>query len=290
VGRSAELLLKLFGRLDDELGGDGLYPPLARYVARVAATAAHDPGDGLPAFARLSQMAGWLALDADRHGAARRHLTAAVYAAHEAGDTDLAASALAYLSLQETYRGRPGPALSLARTALDGAADPTPLTRTMLGARLARAQAGLGDRDSCLRTLDRMRADFDRAGDRDEPAWLSYVDLVEVTAQAGACHLDLGMTDDAAATLAEAVTLLERRAPHRVRDRVHYLARLAACQLTAGEVDQACQTAAEAAALGDAVGSSRVAGRLAAFAGRLAPFAAVPAARDFRERFRPGGG
>ncbi len=116
----------------------------------------------------------------------------------------------------------------------------------MLEARLARAQAGLGDREDCLRTLDRMRANFDQAGSRDEPLWVSYVDLVEITAQAGACYLDLGMTDDAATALTDAVALLKQCTPHRVRDQVHYLSRLAKCHLRAGEIEQACQTATDA--------------------------------------------
>jgi hypothetical protein len=287
TGRSAELLLKLFLRLDDELGGDSLYLPLSRYVARMAVTVEQDPGDGLLAFGQLSQMAGWLALDADHHGQARRYFTTTIYVAHESDEPGLAASALGYMSLQETYRGRRGPALSLAQTALaSGTAGLTPLTKTMLGTRLARAQAGVGDHDGCRRSLDAARADFEAADRRDEPMWVSYVDEVEVVAQEGACLLELGQTDEAASALAQAIGLLTQRAPHRVRDRVHYLSRLAKCHLRAGEVEQACQTAAEALSLSEAIGSTRVALRLKEFADGLEPFGTVPAARDFGERFR----
>ncbi|HET6921312.1 MAG TPA: hypothetical protein VFI46_17890, partial [Jiangellaceae bacterium] len=65
--QSADGVLRFFLQLDDEMGGDTLYTPLARYVARLAVNAQHDPGDGLPAFGQLSQMTGWLALDANRH-------------------------------------------------------------------------------------------------------------------------------------------------------------------------------------------------------------------------------
>ncbi|WP_235433513.1 helix-turn-helix domain-containing protein [Protofrankia coriariae] len=286
-GQSAELLLKLFLQLDDELGGDSLYLPLSRYVARMAVTVEQDSGDGLVPFGQLSQMAGWLALDADHHGTARRYFTTTIYVAHEGDEPGLAASALAYMSLQETYRGRRGPALSLAQTALaSGTTNLTPLTRTMLGTRLARAQAGVGDQDGCLRSLDTARADFERAGHRDEPLWVSYVDEVEVAAQEGACFLELGLTTEASTALTEAIDLLTRRAPYRVRDRVHYLSRLAKCQLLAGNVEQACQTAGNALEVSEAIGSTRVALRLKEFADGLAPFGAVPAARDFAERFR----
>src|SRR5207244_8900331 len=129
-----------------------------------------DPGDGLLGFGQLSQMAGWLALDAHQHGAARRYFTSAVYVAHEADEPGLAASALGYMSLQETYRGRLPSALSLAQTAFaTGSAGTTPLTRTMLGTRLARAQAGLGARQDCLRTLAGGGSGLDPAGGPEEP-------------------------------------------------------------------------------------------------------------------------
>ena len=83
LAQSAELLLKLFLQLDDELGGDSLYLSLSRYVARMAINVEQDPEDGLLAFGQLSQMAGWLALDARHPAAARRYLTSAVYVAHE---------------------------------------------------------------------------------------------------------------------------------------------------------------------------------------------------------------
>jgi hypothetical protein len=62
LARSAELVLKLFLALDDELGGGSLYLPLSRYVARMAVSVEQDPDDGLWGFGQLCQMAGWLAL------------------------------------------------------------------------------------------------------------------------------------------------------------------------------------------------------------------------------------
>ena len=159
--QSGDHLLKSFLHLDGELGGDSLYLPLSRYVARMAINVREDPTDGLLEFGQLNQMAGWLALDANNHSAAKRYLTAAIQVGHEADDPGLSASALAYMSLQETYRGRLGPALSLAQTAL--AASPqqlTPLARTSLGTRLARAHAGLGNDNECLRILETVREEL----------------------------------------------------------------------------------------------------------------------------------
>lgn len=286
LAERTDVLLKLFLQLDDELGGDVLYLPLSRYVTRLGASVEQESTDGLAAFGQLSQMTGWLALDGNRHAAARRYLTTAIYAAHEAGQPALAASSLAYLSLQETYRGRLGPALSLAQTASTiGNSSLTPLTKTMLATRLARAHAGLSHTDECLRVLDEMRSAFDNEGQREEPLWISYVDNVEVAAQEGACYLDLRMTTEACAALTRALDLLAKTAPHRVRDRVHYLVRLARCYLLQREVERACEIATQAAALSEAIGSARVVERLGEFHLALEPFATSKPARDFRELY-----
>lgn len=181
-------------------------------------------------------------------------------------------------------------ALSLARTALDtGGAYATPLVRTMLLTRLARAQAGLGRREDCQHTLDRVHTAFDEPR-QSEPQWVSYVDAVEVAAQEGACFLDLGMTEQASRSLSGAITLLTRQTPHRLRDRVHYLSRLARCHLLAGDIELACQHGSDALVLTESLGSARVTERLDEFHKALQPYAKVPAARDFRDRFHAATG
>lgn len=285
--QSGDHLLKTFLHLDGELGGDSLYLPLSRYVARMAINVRENPADGLLEFGQLNQMAGWLALDANNHSAAKRYLTAAIQVGHEADDPGLSASALAYMSLQETYRGRLGPALSLAQTAL--AASPqqlTPLARTSLGTRLARAHAGLGNDDECLRILETVREDFSQAGTRPEPYYLSYVDDIEVSAQQGACYLELGMADEAEDALTTAINLIKTRVPNRIRDHVHYLSRLAKCYLLDGDVEHACQTGRDALELGQVIGSARVAERLGEFNTALEPLHRIPAVGEFKELFR----
>lgn len=284
---SASQLLTLFLQLDAQLGGDVLYAPLSQYVARMAVAVEQNPSDGLLAFGQLSQMAGWLAVDGNRHGAARRYLTTAVYVGHEVNDSGLAASATAYMSLHAMYNGELGTALALARTAR--ATDElalTPLTRTMLATREARAHAGLGNARECMRALDDMHTAYDGNGQVEEPLWLSYVDPVEVAAQEGACYLGLGRAQEAEASLTRALHLLEEQAPHRVRDRVHYLSRLAKAHLLVPDVEQACQVATEALELSATIGSARVAERLGEFREALAPFASSRASRDFEEQFR----
>lgn len=280
-------MLTLFLQLVAQLGGDVLYAPLSQYVARMALAVEADPSDGLLAFGGLSQMAGWLAVDGNRHGAAERYLTTAVYVGHEVEDAGLAAIATAYMSLHAMYRGELETALALAKTAraTDESAL-TPLTRTMLATREAGAHAGLGHHRETLRALEEMRTAFGHHGEVEEPLWLSYVDHVEATAQEGACYLGLGRAREAETALNGAVARLDEQAPHRVRDRVHYLSRLAKTHLLVSDVEQACAVATEALKLSAAIGSARVAERLGEFREALAPFADTRAGREFEERCR----
>jgi tetratricopeptide (TPR) repeat protein len=284
---SSEHLLKMFLHLDDEMGGDSLYAPLARYVARMSASVRDDPKDGLPEFGQLNQLAGWLALDSNNHVAARRHFMEAVAVGRETNDLGLTASALAYMSLQDTYRGELTSALSLAQEALSlDSSQLTPLTRTMLGTRLARAHASLGESTECFRTLESARNSFADSGSVDEPHYVSYVDSIEVAGQEGACFLALGMSTKAVTSLASAIGLLGIHSPTRVRDRVHYLARLAKCYLISNDLDKACQTAMHALDLSQMIGSSRVAERLSEFERSLAPYRNEASVVHFKDRYR----
>lgn len=279
-------VLRLFLDLQARLGGDDLYTPLVRHADRLsAALRQRSSTTRLAALGRLQQMAGWLAVDSNRHPQARQHLTTALYIAHEVDDTALAASALAYMGLQQVYLENHGKALSLAQTATDTARNVvTPLVAAMLATRLARAHARLAHRYDALAALDDARTHLGRAGGHEEPLWISYVDDIEVAAQVGACYLDLGMTSHAGEALRLALSLLDRDAPDRSRDRVHYLSRLAKSSLLAGDVDQACAYADQALRYSGTVGSARVLERVGEVGKALEPFASHPAARQVRER------
>jgi transcriptional regulator with XRE-family HTH domain len=290
----AERLLRHFLAVEAELGGDRLYASLARHVDALASTVDQLSRPSLlSAFGQLCQMTGWLALDANRHQVARRYLCTAVLAGHQADEPALAASALAYMSLQEVYRDHPGRALALARTGCDVAAGSgTPRLDAGLGTRIARAHARAGNRQEAVAALGRADEAFARSGDPEsEPVWLSYVDQREILAQSGACYLDLGLHRQATAALSSALRLLDQQSSTNVRDRVHYLSRLAKCHLLAGDLDQACAAAHEALDLGQGLGSARVLERIGEFHAALAPHAAYREVRVFRDRFsayRPG--
>lgn len=93
------------------------------------------------------------------------------------------------------------------------------------------------------------------------------------------------MTTEAGAALTRALDFLAQKAPHRIRDQVHYLVRLARCNLLQHEIERACEIATEAVALSEAIGSARVIERLGEFRAALDLFAGNKAAREFRELY-----
>jgi hypothetical protein len=93
------------------------------------------------------------------------------------------------------------------------------------------------------------------------------------------------MPREATDALRHALDLQQRWAPHRLRDRVHYLSRVAKCHLLDYDVEAACHIAHEALQTAGSLSSPRVIDRLGEFRDALPPFAKNRAAREFREAF-----
>jgi hypothetical protein len=92
----------------------------------------------LTAVGELSQLAGWVASDAGRHAEAQRVYLSGACAAETAGNNSPAAQLFSTLSYQLANIGHSDDALLLARTAVKGAAEATPLVRALLLERVAR--------------------------------------------------------------------------------------------------------------------------------------------------------
>ena len=288
----AESVLARLYRIDAELGGNELCAVVTGYLqdaARMFTQApAHVSADRLhQVMGGLTQMAGWLSIDASRHGDASRYLSATIYAAHEAGDLGLAGHTLGYMSLSALYRDRHGEALSLAETAIGLTRAASPATRAVVRTRAARALARDGAREACRRQLDLAEADFGD-GTGHEPQWCRYVDRIELAAQRGTCFLDLKMPQAAIGPLTEAISLIGSGAPGRVRDLAHYSTRIALAHLRAGNLDEAVSVAGHAHALTGQVASARVSERFSELVGALEDCGAAQA-REFAESVRAGG-
>ncbi|GAA1232246.1 hypothetical protein GCM10009665_23120 [Kitasatospora nipponensis] len=195
--------------------------------------------------AELARIAGFASFDAGLHAAAQRYWVSALHAAHSADDRAIGANVLKSMSLQCYDFGRPHEALSLARSAAEGAGGVSPRTEAMLLLRRARAEAALLDRSACGRSLASAARAFARASDSDgDPSWVGYFDEAEFHAQVGTCQLDLGRPAEAANSFTTALALIPSG---KTRDRATYVVRASAAQLDLGEADHA------AALLGSAV-------------------------------------
>ncbi|WP_433463212.1 hypothetical protein [Spirillospora sp. CA-128828] len=297
---SVEALLGRLYRLDDEFGGNELCRVIEGQVA-AAFRLFSNASLRLPverrlvsAMAGLTQMAGWLSIDATRHGDASRNLSATIYAAHKIDDLGLAAHAMGYLSLHAFYRDQPQRSRALADAALSLArAEATHRTRATLHNRAARACARLGDVSAAREQLDHAATAYAADEHQDEePQWTAYVGEVELAAQRGACLLDLSIQDllgpdEAITALTDAVNLAEATAPDHARDLAHYKTRLAAAHLVQDEPEQAAHVAAEAYDLAARIGSARVDERFAELVERMQPYD-VPEVRALVERVTTG--
>lgn len=139
----------------------------------------------LAALADISQLAGWMAFDAARHGLAQRYFFTGLRAAYDAGYAAMAAHILADLSYQAATRGYASDGVSLGEAACRQAARSSAGVRASVGSRLAYAyaSAGLfGEFERAHRESVDMLAGRDAAAD---PAWLYYLTVSHLECQAG---------------------------------------------------------------------------------------------------------
>ncbi|MEU7961366.1 transcriptional regulator [Micromonospora humida] len=194
--------------------------------------------------AELGRIAGWASFDAGFHAAAERYWLAALHAAHSASDRAAGANILKCMSLQRVDTERPTEAFRLADAAWAGAKNAPARVRAMLTTRLARAHAVLGESVACERRLAEADTEMSRADDQTSPAWASYFDHAEYSAQVAACYLLLQRHQASDQWLQQTLAL---QPAERSRDRATYLIWRADSVFNLGDIDHACALVAEAA-------------------------------------------
>jgi hypothetical protein len=233
--------------------------------------------------ARSATLVGRLSFfDLDDSMAARGHYTLAAEAAHEAGDAQQEAAALAHLAFVTAAAGASTAALdhlAAARAALAG--QPHPLISSWVDAIESEVLANAGDHVAALFAIDRAReALSSEVGDDDRPRWFDYYDATRLAGFAGYANLLAGRYEAARAELEEALTLPLAAA----KQRSVLLTDLATVYYRDGELDEACRTAISAvdelAQAGYATGS----GRVRSFLRLVHPHASSPAVRTLNER------
>ncbi len=213
-----EQSIPLLQRLNDTHGGGAYLPYVGaqfRAVALLVRQGGHPAGVErrlFGALAAIGQLAGWMALDAGRHGLAQRYLFTALRAAREADYHPMAAYVVADLAFQAAYREHSRDAIALGQAAVRLAAGSPAGVRALVQTRLALGHALAGQ----LGDFDRAHATgLDAIADRDpaeEPVWmdLDYLTSNHLDTRAGYALTHAGTLAVAAGDRQSGAALLRR--------------------------------------------------------------------------------
>ncbi|MGH3898179.1 MAG: carph-isopro domain-containing protein [Pseudonocardiaceae bacterium] len=223
-----EQSIPLLQRLNDTHGG-GAYLPYVGAQFRAVALLLRQGGHParverrlFAALAEIGQLAGWMALDAGRHGLAQRYLFTALRAAREADYHAMAASVLADLASQAATREHSRDAIILGQAAVRIATGSSAGVRALVQTRLAYGHALAGQ----LKDFDRAHATvLDTFAGRDpaaEPFWMDHFTPNHFDSRAGYALTHAG-TLAAAAGDQQTGTVLLRRGERLLRTGAHAL-------------------------------------------------------------------
>ncbi|GHB42572.1 hypothetical protein GCM10010331_32470 [Streptomyces xanthochromogenes] len=278
-------------RLDHQFGAGHVRPVVVHYLNSVvsgllAGSYRESVGRQLfAAVARLTELAGYMAVDTGQPGLAQRYYIQALRLAQAADDRGyggyVLAASMSHLAAQ---LGNPREIAQLARAAQEGARGRvTPRAEAMFYAAEARGHALLGDARTCQavagRALTALEAADPESGD--DPSWIAHFDHAYLADELAHCHRDLGQSEAAARRAEES---LAGHPETRARRRAIGLILLASAQVQQREVEEACATGTRAVELLGTLRSNRGADYLEDLQVRLEPYGDEPAVREFGER------
>ncbi|MEV8528301.1 MULTISPECIES: transcriptional regulator [unclassified Streptomyces] len=278
-------------QLDHRFGAGHVRPVVVHYLNSVvsgllAGSYRESVGRQLfAAVARLTELAGYMAVDTGQPGLAQRYYIQALRLAQAADDRGyggyVLAASMSHLAAQ---LGNPREIAQLARAAQEGARGRvTPRAEAMFYAAEARGHALLGDARTCQAVAARAIAALDAApdGSGDDPAWIAHFDHAYLADELAHCHRDLGQAEAAARRAEES---LAGHPESRARRRAIGLVLLATAQVQQREVEEACATGTRAVELLSTLRSNRGVDYLEDLQERLEPYENEPAVREFGER------
>ncbi|MFC5723851.1 transcriptional regulator [Streptomyces gamaensis] len=239
------------------------------------------------AVARLTELAGYMAVDTGQPGLAQRYYIQALRLAQAADDRGYGGYVLAAgMSHLAASLGNPREIAQLAKAAQEGSRGQVgPRAEAMFYAAEARGHALMGDSRSCHAVAGRATAALERAENGpdsgDDPAWIRHFDHAYLADELAHCHRDLGQADQARRCAEDAIA---GHAEGRVRRRAIGLLLLATAQVQQRDVDEACATGTRALELLGTLRSNRGAEYLDDFQQRLAPYREEPVVREFGAR------
>ncbi|MFI9204824.1 transcriptional regulator [Streptomyces sp. NPDC053048] len=243
--------------------------------------------DLFAAVARLTELAGYMAVDTGQPGLAQRYYIQALRLAQAAGDRGYGGYVLAAsMSHLAASLGNPREIAQLAKAAQEGArGHVTPRAEAMFYAAEARGHALLGDARSCQvvasRAVSRLEAADNGQDSGDDPPWIRHFDRAYLSDELAHCHRDLGQAEPARRHAEDALAV---HPTGRVRRRAIDLLLLATAHVQQREVEEACVTGTRALELLGTLRSNRGAEYLDDFQQRLEPYRDEPVVREFGTR------
>ncbi len=284
-------------RLEDAIGSTAVLAPVSAQLAVIEDLVVAVRGPIRPVLADVAaqwaQFNGWLRASVGELRAARSQFDRAAEWAAEAGNVDMAATALSFKGHLAWMVGQPGPLIGLSQAAQRD-------RRVFVGQRAfdahqeARGHAMAGDADQTDRRLDEgveLSALAAAQSEEERPPWMYYYSPSFFTLLRGVAHRYLGRCDPArneqaidALTAGLAAMPAESRRAEWVVD---YLVELVGAYTQAGEPELAARAAAEAAAIAHDTSSTTAADRVARLHARLAArWPTVPAIDELGELMR----
>ncbi|MFE1954170.1 MULTISPECIES: tetratricopeptide repeat protein [Streptomyces] len=279
--------------LDHQYGSGHVRPVVVHYLNSVVSgllAGSYREAVGRELFAavaRLTELAGYMAVDTGQPGLAQRYYIQSLRLAQAAGDRGyggyVLAASMSHLAAQ---LGNPREISQLARAAQEGARGRvTPRAEAMFHAAEARGHALLGDERSAHGSIARALAAMELAegqrGSGDDPAWIGHFGPAYLADELAHCHRDLGQGRDAERCAREA---LDGHPASKARRRAIGLVLLATAQAQQREVEQACHTGLRAVELLGTLRSNRGAEYLEDLRARLDPYREEPVVREFGAR------
>ncbi|MGW0711868.1 transcriptional regulator [Streptomyces sp. NPDC002643] len=277
--------------LDHQYGSGHVRPVVVHYLNSVVSgllAGSYREAVGRELFAavaRLTELAGYMAVDTGQPGLAQRYYIQALRLAQAAGDRAyggyVLAASMSHLAAQ---LGNPREIAQLARAAQEGARGrATPRAESMFHAAEARGHALMGDARAAQAAAGMAVSALEAAdpASGDDPAWIQHFDEAYLADELAHCHRDLGQAEAAARRAEEA---LVKHPAARARRRAIGYVLLATAQVQQREVEAACHTGLKAVELLGSLRSNRGAEYLEDFQQRLEPFREEAVVREFGAR------
>ncbi len=289
-------LVRSLRTADRRVGGSHLYAAVTTHLAGLNRSPSFSSGTAcdsiskqvLAAAACMSDMAGWMALDAGSSSLAQAHFKEATGFAKRSDDKNLFAQTLASLSHLEGQHGNAATALKHATEGL--AKLDNGQSNVRLRARLLALRArGLADAGQVVESVAAL-VDAEESLTKTYPTaseWLSPYDTTSFAVDAARCFLRIG-------DLAEAQRRLDRALAEQPAERVRSKALMQLMLVTAllgkGQIDDACAMTSSVLTGTVGLGSAVVASELSRVGVLLRSHSSIPSAllsevdRTVRER------